>query len=94
MASQVNVYAQLAATGFDLAPGTSDFWGTSGLDYGRIVWYAAWPLSAGEDRSLEVTHVSHEVDGSGNRWINVEVHNNSANFANYGLFIGFTDVIP
>ena len=94
MASEVHVYGELAATGVDLPAGQSDFWTTSGINYGQMLWYVAHPLAGPPwDKDLEITHLSFDVDATGNRVAFIEVHNNSAtDYASYGLFLFWTDV--
>jgi hypothetical protein len=100
MASQVKVWAELTATGVDVAPGSTQYWQTTGTaaEYGRMVSYVAQPLrlvGASGKNEFEVKDVSHQVDGAGVRRVLLQVTSKGTNSeGSYGLFIVFTDVIP
>jgi hypothetical protein len=97
MASQVNVYAELTAVGVDVLAGSTQNWTTTGLGYGQMVWYVAWPLTlvgAPGNNEFEVTHVSCEATADGNHLVNLSVTSKGTNdFGSYGLYVLYTDVI-
>ena len=96
MATPVNVYGELTAVGVDVAQGSSQNWTTTGLAYGQMVWYAAWPLWEVDlqgSNAYEVTDVSFETDADGTRRVNLTVTSKGSDpFGSYGLFIFYTDV--
>ena len=100
MASIVNVWAELTATGIDVDAGSTQYWQTTGAaaEYGRLVGYVAQPLELvgfGGTSEFRVHDISHEVDGAGNRRVLLQVTSTGTNpFGSYGLFLVFTDAIP
>ena len=94
----VNVYAELTAVGVDVPSGSTQHWTTSGLGYGRAVWYVAWPITLGGfpgTNEFEVTHVSFEAPADGSHFVNLSVTSKGTNpYGSYGLFIMYTDPAP
>src|SRR5690348_13451103 len=99
MATNVTVWAQQAAVAVDVPAGSTQFWQTTGLGYGRFVDYIAHPLQfigmTGTNR-FEVHNISSEVDDvTGNRRILFQVTSKgTAAFGSYAIYLIFTDVIP
>jgi hypothetical protein len=98
MASTVNVWAELTAVGVDVLAGSTQYWQTTGLGYGRYVTYVAQPLQLGGfpgTNQYEVHDISHQVDAAGNRTVFFQVTSQGSDpFGSYGLFLVYTDVIP
>ena len=97
MATQVNVYGELTAVGVDVPQGSSQYWTTTGLGYGQMAWYAAWPLfeeGLQGSNAYEVSDISFETDADGTRRVNLTVTSKGSDpYGSYGLFILYTDVI-
>ncbi len=90
--AKLNVFGEFKATGFDLPAGQSQGWVATGWSRGMGVSVFAWPVGVPGTwfRSLEVRNLSLEPNGN----FTFEVHNNgTTQFAHYGIFVVWTDVI-